>query len=225
MSGCPNKPDCVDRGVSEFDSVVCIGMMPQAACAFVLDGQAVESQPPMLAMSSVKTIVFYVIRERHDMIVASEPHQSLSKAQAIAASVNAARSNVMYCHCREDEQCHQGPTQAKSKTSRRTAATAEVPQSLQWDRRQRQDGLKMKHLLAGRRSTKLLPFPLAPKPTKAEIWVHDSCLEFWQPRRLVLAASKRQALIAARDFCVALKYAIEAFKTSLRPSCLCGARD
>ena len=41
-----------------------------------------------------------------EMMVADEPQQSLSEAQTIAASVGAARSKVVYCHCREGQTCH-----------------------------------------------------------------------------------------------------------------------
>ena len=35
----PSGPDIVDRRVSEFESVVFIGVLPEAGCAVVRDGQ------------------------------------------------------------------------------------------------------------------------------------------------------------------------------------------
>ena len=86
----------------------------------------------------------------------------------IAACVNAASSKIRHCHCRQGGLDDQRPPQAKSKTaSRKALATAGEPQSPQAEWAPKADkNRRVQHLLAGRRNTNLLPFPLSTKPTK-----------------------------------------------------------
>ena len=111
-------------------------------------------------------------------MVANEPQQSLSEAQAIAASVSAARSKVYIAIAAKVSRVMQDLHKpSRRRTSRRTLCHGWKPQSLRsgMDVEGTKDWKMCSTFSRGEEVRDFLPFPLSPEPTKTELKLSMTC--------------------------------------------------